>query len=92
MSENTTINLSIGITGLLIFAFQLYVFVKAVGYPRRAYEEAGHSKTTWVVVLFVAFFLSACGLLLSMWFFISPSVDIKRVLRLGGRPGFPGGM
>ena len=80
---------SAGIIGLFVFVFQVWVLLKALSYPAHAWQDAHVSRGLWIGLLVLAFFLSVCGLFITLFFWLSTSTAIRRQMQIG-RPGFPG--
>ena len=79
----------------MVEAFFLIVKVWALltcfRYPTWAWEDSGHSRFIWLVLLIVGLFLPILGFCFAVWFLMSTSVDVSRSSKVGPRPGFPGG-
>lgn len=80
-----------GAAEVLFLFVKVWALITWTRYPARAWEESGHSKMLWLLLLILAFFLPCFGFLLALWFLFSTSTDVRRVAQLGNRPGFPGG-
>ena len=86
---NTSTWTATGIVGLLVFVFQLWVFLKALKFPASAWQDAHVSRTLWLVLLVASFFVSACGLAITVIFWFGPMTKLNRQAQVG-HIGFPG--
>jgi hypothetical protein len=77
-----------GAVGVLVFLLTLYALIDALRKPSRAYEQAGVSRTLWVVLLILSLFIP-CGVFVTMWWLISTGPRVHRQAQIGGI-GFPG--
>jgi hypothetical protein len=48
-----------GLVGLAVFALEIWAFIDVIKRPDWAFQAAGTSKTTWILLLVLGFFL--CG-------------------------------
>lgn len=79
-----------GMVELLFFLVKAWALVTCLRYPTWAWTESGHSRGTWLLMLVLALFLPIIGFALALWFLLSTSTDVARMVKLGRRPGFPG--
>jgi hypothetical protein len=76
---------------VLFLVVKVWALVTCLRYPTWAWEDAGHSRFVWMVLLIVGLFVPLLGFCFALWFLMSTSVDVHRSAQVGARPGFPGG-
>ncbi|MEZ5142061.1 MAG: hypothetical protein R2726_06005 [Acidimicrobiales bacterium] len=77
----------------VVFAVvKIWAVITWLRLPAWAWTESDHSRLLWLGLLLLAFLLPLVGFVLALWFLFSTSVDVRRIARLGARPGFPGGV
>jgi len=76
---------------LFFFVVKVWAVVTWVRLPVWAWDAAERSRATWLLLLVLSFPLPVIGLVIALWFVFSTSVAVRRMARLGPRPGFPGG-
>lgn len=74
----------------LFLIVKVWALVTCLRYPHWAWEDAGHSRFVWLVLLIVGLFLPLLGFAFAVWFLMSTSVQVSRSAKVGPRPGFPG--
>lgn len=79
-----------GLVELFLLVVKVWALLTCLRYPEWAWNETGHSRVLWILVLVIGLFLPCIGFLLALWFLFSTSTDVRRVAQLGSRPGFPG--
>ena len=77
-----------GVVWVVVFLLTLYALIDALRRPSRAYEQAGVSRTLWVILLIVSLFVP-CGVVVALWWLISTGPRVHRQAQIGGI-GFPG--
>lgn len=87
-----TVTVGYAVVELFFLIVKVWALVTCLRYPQSAWEEAGHSRSMWLIVLIIGLFLPCLGFLAAVWFLLGVSTDVSRVTKLGGRPGFPGGI
>lgn len=75
---------------VLFAVVKVWAVITWIRLPSWAWAESKHSRALWLVLLILAFFLPVVGFVVALWFVFSTSVDVRRIARLGRRPGFPG--
>jgi len=79
-----------GLIGLAALAFVIYAFVDMVRRPDWAWQRAGSSKTTWIVLMIVFFFLCyVVDFVMSIVWFASIRGKVEAAERQGGYGQYP---
>lgn len=78
-----------GLLEVFFFFIKLWALISCLRTDGWAFQEAGHSKFVWTILLILSFFLPCIGALAALWYLFSVSTQVKRVAQLGRRPGFP---
>lgn len=87
----STVTVGVGVVTLFTFALVLWGFVAVLRRPGWAYANAGKSKALWVGLLALGFLLPGLGIVLAMVALLMVVPTVDRQVKLGPRPGFPGG-
>jgi hypothetical protein len=74
----------------MALALNLWAVVLLFKHPNWAWEQTDHSRSLWMILLIVAFFLPVIGVILSLWFVLVVSPSVRRMHKLDNRIGFPG--
>jgi hypothetical protein len=83
-------------TGILIIqifvlVIEIWALVKCLSRPTWAFHAAGKSKTFWLIVLIIGFFLPVIGLFVALGYLFSTDRKVRNQAQLGPGIGFPGG-
>lgn len=88
MSSTNFAMVSLAVLTLFVDAWAI---IAAVRRPTAAFEAAGKSKAVWLVLIIAGVFVCNVGFLVSLWYLFVIDPQVRRMERLGGGIGFPGG-
>jgi hypothetical protein len=86
-------NVAVGVALVEIFTVIMFswAIISMLKQPSWAYQNAGRSKTLWVLLLFGGLLVPGIGLVLCVWYLFMVNPGVRAQAHLDQRVGFPGG-